>query len=515
MSAFNRGVIREQVTNKIKTLCIHAIANEAFQRSLPFDEINEKDSLVLSQFMYSAIESLGGASLLDNAMKQCKDPAKLSLLQEMNNICMEACASCSNRCIQECVDRNKSQVSSKDDTVGISNERIIQNIQLNQKEYETFMNKVQSMDIDKISQCINEEVIDTIKKEKEAYKKEDELKEQIAMELEKDENSKSTLESLMNIKFGKHGVKSHVSVFSTIQEIVMESLMAQGFEDSNIYKDVDTIAFNAALNKKVENGSMSLESIGNFLVESADAPNMESLTQTGYINTIVVYTALETLQTMNLINYDLNTARKFVDEHSKTKDIIESSIESTTRLIDGKLSEMQKTVESTTSKTILAKYLASVQDFKEKISGVTESTSVYTNNISKIKNNVNALESLINEKLGTENLEVCTESTLDTTDRRVISDVSQLSKLNLLMGKNPRVKSINIINDKATEGTISVYGYDDHNNIVANSFIRISHDYTDMGLESYLGKIKEMSKLNNIEIPVYVNSRTGKGNIAI
>ena len=140
MSAFNRGVIREQVTNKIKTLCIHAIANEAFQRSLPFDEINEKDSLALSQFMYSAIESLGGASLLDKAMKQCKDPAKLSLLQEMNNICMEACASCSNRCIQECADRNKSQVSSKDDTLGISNERIIKNIQLNQKEYETFMN---------------------------------------------------------------------------------------------------------------------------------------------------------------------------------------------------------------------------------------------------------------------------------------------------------------------------------------------------------------------------------------
>lgn len=514
MSAFNKGMMRKNVTDKLKTLCLHAIANEAFQKALPFDKgsVSEEDGLTLSRFMYTAIESLGGAALLDNAIKNCKDPNRLILLKNIDSICTEAANKCADRAIKECDERNKQQIIDKDDTKGLKNERIIQAIQLNQSEYDNFINKTKSLDIDKIADCINEEVITVIKKEKEAYQKEEDLKNQIAMELEKDTKTQATVESILDIKLGKKYAKNYVSVFSSIQEVVMESLVSHGFEDGAIYKDILSLAFNTALNKPVESLEINLESVGNFLVQNNEGVNMKSLSETGYINTLAVYTALETLHTMNLINYTVKDAMNFIDERGKTSDIIQSSMECTTKSILNQLATVKQNVNSATSKSSLVSQLQQIENFSNVISGVTESTSVFKNDIAKIKNEVATLESLINSKIdGT--AEPATESIIDNTDRKTLEDVAQMSKINNIMGKNPRVEKITF-EASAFESNVNVIGMNG-NDVVSRSFITLKQDYSNIGLEAYLGELKKESKLNDCKVPVFVNAKRGKGEVEI
>ena len=283
---YNTGALTSAITSKISNLCLHAIANEAFQKALPFDELTQEQSDKLSVFMLNALESIGGFDSLEKAIERTSgDYAKNKLLTDIKEVCMEACRSVSSRAIEAANNAQSEIIKSGDETKGISNTRIIESVNLNNQEYDKFMSGVSNLDVDSIAKAISEQVVDTIKTEKAAYKAEDELKANIAEQLQETDfkDKENALESFINVQCGPMAQRTYTSLFSGIQEVCMESLNMRDIEKDEIYEDSALLAFNSVLGKPVSDSHLSMESLISFTGEK-EVPSMETLSSTGFVN---------------------------------------------------------------------------------------------------------------------------------------------------------------------------------------------------------------------------------------
>ena len=340
----NRSLVERRISDKFKTLAFEALINETFIKALPFntDDLSDTSKKNLSSYTLATIESLGGYDLLEKAIESETDPHKKSLLICMNDICVESATKAAKRIVTE-----KKELI---DDPNSSMEELIANSGFSKEEMDEFRKKGDSIDVDKLANIIKDKVLDVLKQEKENHKRVEKIntelrevalgstdnseatgEEETAVEKdeqkedqkdidrkynedselsEEEENVSESVRDLTDTIL--HGKKNeHISFFSSIQEAACEQIIVT--EDSD-HLDPNEISLRRLKNITFENTlpvfehkTTAEEALENLVAirSAADqekySKNLETVTEAAMVDSVVVYTMLESLNTLNLI----------------------------------------------------------------------------------------------------------------------------------------------------------------------------------------------------------------------
>lgn len=378
----NRSLIESRISDKIKTLAFESFINQTFINALPFntEQLSDTSKKNLTSYVLATIESLGGYNLLTSAIDLECDPHRKSLLICLNDICTESAMNTAKRIVEE----KKDQISDPDSSM----EEMIANSGFTKEEMTEFRKKGETIDVDKLANIVKEKVLNVLKQEKENHERVDKINKKLrevalgstdSSYPTGEENSETELEDQnhdqkdIDEKYNEyddeevtesindltstilHGKKNeHISFFSSIQESACEQIIVT--EDSETLdpneislRRLKNITFNNTLPifTRYTTADESLEnlvSIRSAAVQEKYTDNLNIVTEASMVDSVIVYTMLESLNTMNLIHVsgsDIRTAIESSHSMSKKGDINKSEF---SKALESQLRSAQRIV---------------------------------------------------------------------------------------------------------------------------------------------------------------------------
>lgn len=157
------SIADRKIRQKVMNMCLEAIVSHAFIGSLPIsdDDLDSDLAQGLAGYASECLRDLGGMQLLDEAMENATSPAKKAYLNQIKRVCMETANDVTSRIIAE----------AKDDNL----EDAIKNVTMTPEEYRKFASNASAITPESLTKMIQKKTLDTIKEEKEAYRKDAEL----------------------------------------------------------------------------------------------------------------------------------------------------------------------------------------------------------------------------------------------------------------------------------------------------------------------------------------------------
>lgn len=297
----------------------------------------------------TALRNAGGILLLTNAMENTTDPYKKEFLTDFNSACVELGNSMVvNRVIDHAIASKATEEFDDDiddtadmdiedddiDMIDDTNDDIVKTepqmpkslagkdigeVQLDSKitdkDIDNLKRAAAKIDIDNISKIVSDKVADVIQAEKVARYRLDEEKERLKQALINDDNNaiedenaaESAMESMLEIPLSKYSVRTHTSLYSTLQRRAVESIMSYKLDSSNVdASDVlSEITINSTLDifkpQQMTFYSAATKAIEMTVVnESADSETMQKIVSNATIFATIIYTFIELLNTMSL-----------------------------------------------------------------------------------------------------------------------------------------------------------------------------------------------------------------------
>ena len=254
----NKHLLKSRLIDKFETLTLHAIVNEVFINSLPFkmDKLSKTDIHELSKYSLEVLESFGSfGQIFNNAFKASLTPKQTDFLMKVQSICVEAAVATADEKIKS---------ASKDDDIN----EIVDKSAFTKSEYNKFVNNAKTIPLEEIETIIKNKTLTVIKDEGEAYKRQNELNEELNNAISTSDNLKEeTLESFLDIFLAKTDHRHYTSFFSKLQDICMENLLYSPNEEYT------NIPFNVLRRATFKNGLEQFrDSITlNTVIESATA----------------------------------------------------------------------------------------------------------------------------------------------------------------------------------------------------------------------------------------------------
>lgn len=396
----NKNILESRLQNKFRNLALHAIVNETFLNSIIFhEELSNKEIGELSLYSKKVFESMGGFSILESAIVNETNKDKLKLLSNMYNICTEA------------ADKAAKEYEIKDPDKTLP--EIIDDASFTKEEMTKFSKDAESVDTEYISEIIKEKVIQVIKDEKEELERseeiETELEEMLSDETSDEENveggdieKESSLESFYNIALDKSYVRKPISIFSKIIDITMENLMnvklSEERLDMNLIEKI-TLEKTFPIFDYQQDVLSDIEAICESLIprdENRDLGDvLESISEPATISSIVVYTLLESFNTLNLINIDKDMVKEFLNKPISFDNEMKVSIESSVALIKKSLRKIDASDMDTQRTEVILQAIESMGRYVEilgkSISSHVENKEVIENLIEDINRKKNLL----------------------------------------------------------------------------------------------------------------------------
>lgn len=342
----NKAILENKLQDKFNNLTLHSIINEAFLGGLLFGktELTREQTLDLSKYSYKVLESVGGFKALEYAMENENQLDRLVLLSKIYDVCTESSASMAKYHVKA----NEAATTEK----GL--QEIVDKATFTKEEYAKFIKNAKSIDIDYISKIIKDKVIKVINDEREEYEKNEQLEKEI-IDTVKDENSTenddATLESYLDIVLDKSFIREPISLFSKLQDIAIENLMHSDMSlllkaNTEIPMNViNTVTFEESLDtlsrNNVKNPLQALESACVSLNNDKTDIEKAKVFELSTISSIVIYTALETLNTFNLYTPSKDEIRKVLECENSYDESLDLSINNVSNIIKSKLSEIQ------------------------------------------------------------------------------------------------------------------------------------------------------------------------------
>lgn len=163
------SIIERKIYNRVMDMCFSAVVTEAFIGGLPINESDMSDELTENFVKYASecLNDLGGSKMLASAMEGKLNDAQRAYLEKFQAICMETAQSVTSRILKE----NKGD----DEALREAADKVT----LTPSEYKKFSSAASSLTPESLSKMIQKKTLDTIKEEKEAYKKDAELETEI------------------------------------------------------------------------------------------------------------------------------------------------------------------------------------------------------------------------------------------------------------------------------------------------------------------------------------------------
>lgn len=312
----NKQILENRLRTKFSNLALYAIVNETYLNALVYDKKSlTKDQVnQLSIYSYKVLESLGGFSILENAMLEETDLNKIKLMGMIHQSCTEFATEATSTNLKEFKDEGKPI------------DEVIDTASFTKEEYAKFTNKTKDIDLKLISDLIKDKVVKVIKEEQEEYRQNEELEQELAEAIQpesddmvEDEDRKDvSLDSYMDTFIGKSLPRKPISLFSKIQDITLENLLVSEKTeelDLNILLKVtlENVLSNKIINP-IQSSMENIEFVCEALVNTNKDIDVASKASSMVTNTITIYTALETLYTLNLLKMDRNEVRAVLEQ---------------------------------------------------------------------------------------------------------------------------------------------------------------------------------------------------------
>ena len=517
-------LLRKHIKDKFVGQCLTRIVNEAFINSLPFNEEAIHDNFIpMNKYVNNVMNTMDTSTILDRAIEANIDnPSYTKFLTNLKNNINQVAEEAAIKII-----KNKSLSDS-------SSPEIIKMAKMDENDIAKLEKAAKKSGIDSVAKIVNDKVIKCIKDEKDAYDKAEGLKQKIkdmideaqteeeetpevsdldeeldmssangsdegspiAPSDEENENSDvdASLDSYFNIVLDPTDARHHISFFSKLQDVCLESILhsTEVYDGEIPYNTLTYITLESTFDF-FDSSKLSLDDEINQLdimrkssaLESIHCPpdmdyddyrhmKIHDASKTAYICSICILTLLEVLKTMHLQKIESQDVKRFVHRPTLIIDLRKKKLDDIEDKIDDEIID--------TKKSVALGSLASVE------------ASIAKENLTNIKNKINGInvggnnseqrERIINKLNNGINYKITTESNNDQSGYYISkaknNNISSLKHAINLIEKMPIVESLqlNIFDnyDVANENVISLemVGFDKNGTQVQYSEFNIN-----------------------------------------
>ena len=510
----NKAITRNALNDRFKNLTFHAIVNESFIGALPMkeSEISETERKYLTRYSYRVLDALGGFNALESAIDLDQKALQQNLfLASIHNICTETA--------KEATDRVMKQTDWGNPNLGLKS--VVNTATLSNEEFKKFAKKAEGMNLDEVSNIIKDKIMTVIKDERDQYDKEEELNEELRSSLaETDKFSDYSPESYLDLVLDVNCPRHPVSVFSKIQESAMEIMSFQKVRNgADYFPIVHKTTFESLMGDFKDNSDMDVnvaleqqklittEEVCN--IPESDRPKIATLIS------IIVYTMMETLKTMNIWSLSTDKIKQFVNAPINT--VAAANLDRDTVLTKANelICECNTKDFTKLNTRILSEKLAETKKLSELaqemlIQNVDDTKLVDA--INRLDQNVTAMENVLFEMDNKQkkNAIPVKESHYENID--LTGDIAEFNKISNLYGRNPNVSEIRLkINPSGITSFVDVTCANESGQEIKKSFMHISKACESDNFIGYLTELFQRSKMCGIDKKTSIFINDGKG----
>lgn len=510
----NKAIVRKALEDKFKKLTFHAIVNESFIGALPMTEesISDTEKKYLTRYSYHVLNALGGFNALESAIDLDKKSVQQNLfLASIHNICTEAAREATDRVIKE-TDWSNPNLDMKS---------IVNTATLSDKEFKKFAKKADNMNLDEVSKIIKEKTVAVIKDERDQYDKEEELNEELRSSLsETTKFSDYSPESYMNLVLDKNCPKHPISIFSKIQETAMEMMSFQKVRNGmDYFPIIHKVTFESLMEDFKDNSDMDIHVAleQQKLITTEEVCNIpaENRPHIATLVSIIVYTLMETLNTMNIWSLSPDRIKRFINTPVNT--VAAANLDRDTVL--AKANELICECSTKDFSKLDTQVLAAKLNETKKLSELAQEMLIQNVDdlklvdvIDRLDQNVTAMENVLFEIDNKRKKEAIPAKESYYENINLHSDIAEFNKISNLYGRNPNVAEIRLKVDPAgITSFVNVSCANESGQEIKKSFMNISKACESHEFVGYLTELFQRSKMCGIgkKASIYIND--GKG----
>jgi len=525
----NARIVDNAITKKISDELLMDIVYEAFINGLPLDQstMDETDIHGLKRYTWDVTQAIGGIKALEAAVDfENKTPAHNLYLGQIYAICTEGAITAKSR----------SDTADKDPNLTLKT--VVDRAALTENDYKTFVKDKGKLNLDKVSDIIKKKTIAVIKDEQEQYDKEKELdtelndalsegKEDMEEEARQDptpdftedKNEVSVAETkdleaneaskLLNLTLEKDAPRHHVSVFSRMQDDAAEMIYNwKVANEGDYFPFVNELTFNYFL-PSIGYAAESARKIANE--EVCEVPQQNRAGMTNLVS-IIVYTMMETLKTMGLINPSPAGIRSFVNKSIDSNECVAREAAEVYSEINNILKDTSRMdFSKMESRDLMDEVMRikNAQEAMESAKGIDE-VSVDNLNLSlELGKQLTAIESVLDQRVIDARGSVADESF--NTRRQKGADIAQFNRIEGMFGKNELISSINLRVDPNVSSVINVECATEGGNIIRRSFMNMQYACESSKYIDYLKDAFNNSKMKDTKKKVSITVNDGRG----
>lgn len=377
-------------------------------------------------------------------------------------------------------------------------------------EYEKFSSNVDSLDISKISNIVNDKVVNAIADEKNNYHAMDDSNARLKDAILKDDSvaddsaAESVMASILEIPKKKFQ-SEYQSLFSKLQLMAVESIaLNPGIDmsrpDTGILTDITVNStFDTFCNAPATEASL-IDTLDKAMtmqsaLEGADCDcDTEKFVALGTAFATIIMTLLETLHTMGFINPTTNDVKKIIDSDSTVAKSVASIKNDVDNKVDAALENNEKRINGYKSAGAVEAVLVNLGALKNKLidateSGIDISFDTFTKVdalIEKARNKLTALEN------------ASSDITYDiSNDRRHEEDIMKANRIQKYVAarKPDRTDFICTENANGIGVDISCYAND---KVIYHSAMALEGTHNGITAEDYTNLILSKSKFGGM-----------------
>lgn len=503
----NRALTEAAILDRVQNMCLHAIVSEAFIGAVPIPEDDLTDDMThkLAVYVKESLDDLGGFHLLESAIESCREPIKRAFLKQIRDICTESAKEVTKR------------VLDSDDIEKKDLDDVANGVAMTASEYEKFVKRATSVDSDTLSKMIQKKTLQTIKDEKEAYKKDEDLKQELKDAMNSDSDDvKAAAENFVNHELEVNEKGDHVTFFSKLQEVVYEALLytTESYEDIP-FETMSAITRENTFDRFTSHNKSAVQAFESVCryksTESVATPdggeppvdNSKAL-NSALITTSLIYTFFETLMTMNLWCPKMDDIMAFIKNTLPLNKRIDIDKATFMNAIDGIVANAKHNLRAASTPAEVDAAKNDLEIVREKCAEsknfTAEESAYVTEKLDKVIEQMNHKFDV----LSNESPKAVVESAFQAMARG--RDTTQFNRVASIIGKKPNVDRIrfkvNHSSDHANQ--IAVEGLDAMNQVVSCSHITLEQTGSDV--IGYVKNAIKASKLpdTNKKLEIYI-----------
>ena len=490
---YSNVLLAENIRSKLMGDALEHYVGQVFVQALPFDEKDiAKESAKLDSYARKVVRSLHSENLLDRAIENASSHTAMEFLTDLR----------SN--MSKVVENATQKELSKAHFDEIPSPEVAKQAKLEMEDVDRLANASKHAGIKAISELVKKKVIDTIKDERESYEQAEkirnEIKDMVKSEkddlretLNPDENEdtrgplnqdptpesvdesviddqadpnanadseaeEAILESYFNQVLNPQDPRNHVSLFSKLQDVCMENVMAsaESYKGEIPYDTLERITLESTF-PIFDMNLVSLEDEVRYMSsmeayaddqhgnsEEEKIHRMKHTANTAFICTVCILTLLETLKTMHLTSPSAKMVRDYVDTPTQVDDNTSAELERIENKVENRANDIKKSVAMGALTSL------ETAEAKEALTNVRKRFESL-----KLPVTANEAQSRILDKM-----DIAIEMALPTFEREIRTDSTavRLKEENIVnldhamrvLGRRPAVESIQLWIDSET-----------------------------------------------------------------